>query len=562
MTKNIALFSDGTGQRGGVGYESNVWQLFHAIEHDETQLRCYGDGVGTEDFKLFKALGGGLGLGLGQNVRDLYTFLVRNYQAGDQIYLFGFSRGAFTVRLLAGMIARCGIIDIHHPDINTEKDLNKLVKAAYCTYRERGYHKSRADRFRSIYSHHPNEKQSIRFVGVWDTVDALGVPFDELREIIDRILHYSFKDKTLHPNIDFACHAVAINDERKTFHPIMWDEKNETSERIEQVWFTGVHSNVGGGYPKKELATVTLHWMMEQAKKQGLKIRAGEQETVQAEADVTGKLYDSRSGLGAYYRYLPRNLETIRQSYTNGPLKIHPSALQRVEQASNNYSPFNLTANSIKTDGSASFDSNETWDKAMQYSWDSVWWRRVSYYCFVLLTFFTLALPAFHQHIPNIESEFVYWLGGQLTFISVKLADLSGMGWLVNSTLGNNIISTFVAKPFVPIFIALVAIILLLTRTACKKTENCLASAGWATIYPGNRPKLDGELTNAGQNILLKIARLARCSSLLKGLTSIIKESFILSSVVLLWPFLVITRKIHNWLCFRGKVLKKLRSKK
>lgn len=116
MGKNIVLLSDGTGQSGGVGYETNVWRLYRALAHDDQQLCCYDDGVGSQDLKLIKAVGGAFGWGLSRNVRDLYAFVVRHWEPGDRIYLFGFSRGAFTVRLLTGLIAHCGILDLSQID--------------------------------------------------------------------------------------------------------------------------------------------------------------------------------------------------------------------------------------------------------------------------------------------------------------------------------------------------------------------------------------------------------------------------------------------------------------
>ena len=117
--KNIILSTDGTGNAGGVGHGTNVWRLHTAIDRQShltvedniRQVAFYHDGVGTQDKKILKIIGGAFGYGLKRTIKELYTFLVNNYEPGDQIYLFGFSRGAYTVRLLAGMILACGIID-------------------------------------------------------------------------------------------------------------------------------------------------------------------------------------------------------------------------------------------------------------------------------------------------------------------------------------------------------------------------------------------------------------------------------------------------------------------
>ena len=110
MNKNIILLSDGTGNGAAKRNKTNVWRLYDALDlHRDDQVAFYDDGVGSQEFLPFKLLGGAFGWGLKRNIRELYKFLCRNYKSGDRIYLFGFSRGAFTVRLLAGMIAYCGV---------------------------------------------------------------------------------------------------------------------------------------------------------------------------------------------------------------------------------------------------------------------------------------------------------------------------------------------------------------------------------------------------------------------------------------------------------------------
>ena len=366
MSKNIVLLSDGTGQRGGVGYETNVWRLYQALVHDQSQMRCYDDGVGSQDFVLFKALGGAVGMGLSRNVRDLYTFLARHYEPGDQLYLFGFSRGAFTVRLLASMIIRCGILDLNR--VSDERDLQQLVRAAYCGYRQSYFSPGLVEQFRSEYGRTdiPDDPKLIRFLGVWDTVDAIGVPFDEMRDAIDKVLRYSFRDLLLHSSVDKGCHAVSIDDTRRTFHPMMWDERLEgNDDRIQQVWFAGVHSNVGGGYPKSQMALVTLKWMLGHAMDVGLKVDAEALDDIKKAADVHGRLYDSRRGPAAYYRYLPRDMEQIRSGYTNHNLKLHPSALVRIKYATDCYSPHNLTEKCQTSAQGNPLMVNKSWREAM-----------------------------------------------------------------------------------------------------------------------------------------------------------------------------------------------------
>ena len=188
--KRIILCSDGTGNLGGKGRGTNVWKMYKAIDrHDHEacrgleQLAIYDDGVGTSDFKILKAIGGAAGWGLGRNIRDLYTALARSYEPGDILYLFGFSRGAFTIRSLAGMISRCGIID---RDKLAGKSIEDRVEEAYQLYREQESH---SEEFKKTFAvtdpeHAPDGNVRIYFVGVWDTVDAVGVPFDWMRNLI------------------------------------------------------------------------------------------------------------------------------------------------------------------------------------------------------------------------------------------------------------------------------------------------------------------------------------------------------------------------------------------
>jgi uncharacterized protein (DUF2235 family) len=135
--KNIILLSDGTGNSAASAQKTNVWRLYQALDCSEMpasgqarQIAHYDDGVGTGSFKPLALIGLALGIGVWGNVRDLYTFLCRNYEDGDRIYLFGFSRGAFTVRLLAGLIGRCGLVTWE-----TEQELLERVGAAYYAYR-------------------------------------------------------------------------------------------------------------------------------------------------------------------------------------------------------------------------------------------------------------------------------------------------------------------------------------------------------------------------------------------------------------------------------------------
>ena len=361
--KNIILCSDGTGNRGGKGQGTNVWRLHNYIDLNRhkadparpRQLSYYDDGVGTEDIRLLKVLGGAFGWGLSRNIRELYYFLVQNYEPGDNIFLFGFSRGAFTVRSLAGLIGTCGIID--RTKATSHEDLNQKVKEVYKAYRRAHREKNRdiALEFGRDYCF---KNRTIRCVGVWDTVDAIGVPFDELRTVIDRIFNISFHKHDLGDYVEHGFHALSIDDERQTFHPVMWNEKESAKVRhdgtlqdrrknsVQQVWFAGVHSNVGGGYPKQGLSYISLYWMMHKASGLGLDFEPGALEQVRRKADAMDKLYDSRSGAAFFYRYLPRDIDALcEKNCEDGKARIHFSVLERIDSQVLDYAPGNFPRN-------------------------------------------------------------------------------------------------------------------------------------------------------------------------------------------------------------------------
>lgn len=326
--RNIVLLSDGTGNGAAKRHRTNVWRLYRALDvHRPDQIACYDDGVGSQDFLLFKIIGGAFGWGLGRNVLELYRFLCRAYTEGDRIYLFGFSRGAFTVRFVADMVAEMGLVS---PESG---EFDRLTREVYLGYRYRrdpaeGHRPLQLWRWvRKLHGHisgatamvHDTEGDRVRppieFVGVWDTVDAYGLPVDELAVLWHQLISpIRFTNNRLHDGIRRAAHALAIDDERRTFHPVLWDQSREADRRrIRQVWFPGAHADVGGGYPTDDLALTTLDWMMSQVEAsdpdgQGLHFIESARDDIRRHSDWNAPQHDSRSGLGAYYRYEPRNI--------------------------------------------------------------------------------------------------------------------------------------------------------------------------------------------------------------------------------------------------------------
>ena len=366
MPKNIVLCSDGTGNTAIKGRGTNVFKLFEALDLQvcrgnssiPTQIAFYDDGVGTQQFVPLKLLGGAFGMGLGRNVRHLYTELARVYEPGDRIYLFGFSRGAFTVRCLGGMIARIGIVkggdrDEFRARVKAAyKENRRCYRLAYGRKPDPAADKQRALEFRlqnsvvdPVYA--PDGRVPIDFIGVWDTVDAVGFPIAEASEFWNRFVYpFKFPDQRLSPLVKRACHALSLDDERYTFHPTLWDGESEHPERIEQTWFAGVHTNVGGGYPKQGMSMVTLAWMMRRAEQAGLRFLPSVHQLIVELQNVNDKLYNSRSGLATYYRYKPRDLGEIRKKvHQSAPPRVHMSVVERIALGTDGYSPGNIPAN-------------------------------------------------------------------------------------------------------------------------------------------------------------------------------------------------------------------------
>ena len=359
MPKNIVICSDGTGNSAIKGRGTNVFKLFEATDlighrrdpNETPQVALYDDGVGTEHFRPVKIFAGMTGYGLSRNVKQLYKELVRIYDPGDCIFLFGFSRGAFTVRTLAGFIAMCGILDVKK--LATADALESAVNALYKVYR-----KSYRTELMKLFLGPPDPSVitafrevhclagdvPIRFMGVWDTVDAVGLPF-HVSDFINLVFYrFKFRDHILSPSVKRACHALAVDDQRHSFHPLLWREGPGDAGRIEQVWFAGAHSNVGGGYPKQGMSLVALEWMLRKAEEAGLRPLESDKLLYCEHANVDDKLYDPRAGLGIFYRWKPRDIAAICRDNHVSPT-LHLSVLERIAHGTDDYGPGNLPPN-------------------------------------------------------------------------------------------------------------------------------------------------------------------------------------------------------------------------
>jgi uncharacterized protein (DUF2235 family) len=260
MSKRIAFCADGTWD--SADKRTNVYKLFKSLTVSADQMPFYDDGVGADGNPILKLLGGAFGTGLWKKIKEGYTKIAHVYEAGDPLFLFGFSRGAFTARSLAGMIAACGL--------PTENFTDDLVETAFSAYRDKNNRQALLQKLKDCNMY----PAKITMVGVWDTVGSLGIP--AAVGAVDPIA-YGFLDTGLNPAILNAYHALAIDEKRAEFPPTLWTSAPAPGQTMEQVWFCGVHSDIGGGEPDDlpgttALSDITLGWMMSKASALGLQV--------------------------------------------------------------------------------------------------------------------------------------------------------------------------------------------------------------------------------------------------------------------------------------------------
>ena len=333
MTKRLVICADGTWNRPEEDLQkdvpTNVLRLARAIRplagDGLPQHVFYDWGIGSYHNAI---IGGVTGQGIHKNIMDAYRYIVQNFTPGTDIYLFGFSRGAYTVRCLCGLINNCGIL---------KRIDARLIQQAFEHYKKTGTAWSpsgaKSVEFRKAHSH---ESREIRFVGAWDTVGALGVPFS-LMGLFDR--KDEFYDTKLGSNVRVARHALAIDERREDFEPTLWKARDGLD--LEQMWFAGSHSDVGGGYPADDQGRFAsdspLQWMVQQAGKAGLDIE--EHLPAGIKPSATAGLHNSRRHVFRFSKPLIRNLTP-----DNIKMKIHPSVDERW-RLDPDYRPPNLRLN-------------------------------------------------------------------------------------------------------------------------------------------------------------------------------------------------------------------------
>ena len=353
--KNIVIFSDGTGQEGGLKHEgenkgnTNIHKIFSMLEdRTNSQVAFYDQGLGTG---LRKISGSIFGAGISKNILECYQFISDQYQVGDRIFLFGFSRGATTVRSLAGFIALFGILPHSRPEV---------AKWAYDIYKESDP-ETRKKAALEFLQRNNTVYCNIEFVGVWDTVSALGVPSRSANAFGHKnpLSGTMFHDLKIPYCVHHAYHAMAIDEQRTIFKPELWktnfegnseprvippdlrnipmdefdkwfnDHKAPNTKDIEQtvkqVWFCGVHTDVGGGYKSQGLSDIPLGWMLGRAKEHGLKTYPFH--GVEFDEDVEAVMHNSRLTWKDKIAYGKGDRQWDAATY--GKPIIHASVLER-----------------------------------------------------------------------------------------------------------------------------------------------------------------------------------------------------------------------------------------
>ena len=381
--RNIVLCFDGTWNSDDRASPTNVVKTYQALP-DATaagtpQIGYYDRGVGTGRFDRVR--GGVVGLGLARNVEIAYVWLSSNYRPGDRLFLFGYSRGAYTARSLAGLIGLCGVPDPERCAA-AGQPVELVARQGMAVYRQRsgaardaaaGRHVEQfslgaagtarapaadrgpvaagpaaadsaavsddagefappaADSGPTAAAAAADEPRAVHFIGVWDTVGALGVPVTWLNWIGAR--RHRFHDVRLDRHIRHACHAVAIDEQRRPFAPTLWTNRPAPGQEVAQLWFPGVHGDVGGGLPGAALSDRALLWMWAKAHAAGLALRP---EAVRDLApDELGPQGDSMSVVyrlwGRYDRPIGERNEDGRPLVTGEG--VHFSAARRLAAA-------------------------------------------------------------------------------------------------------------------------------------------------------------------------------------------------------------------------------------
>ena len=485
--KTVVLFADGTGNSSAKLFKTNVWRMYQAVDlgpsrsGNPVQTAYYDNGVGTQSVKVLAILAGIFGIGLKANVLRLYRFACRNGTDDCQFFCFGFSRGAFTIRLVAAMLAKYGLVEyrteaeLNARSLDTFRDfmsdnnpnVTKFVGRFGRWVRDAALVPWRILRYGGRRNTRPTYRPArVRFIGVWDTVAAYGGPIAEItRGIDDYLWPLTMTDSCLNEKVEIARHALSLDDERDAFQPVLWDEvdwhakaakahprseakRQAYRDRLKQVWFAGMHSDVGGGYPDESLSYVSLVWMMHEAEQAGLRLLEEHKNAVAILSNSLGPIHNSRGGLGVYYRPQPRKIaaflhpnsgmdyETETLSLRDPVLgelpkpphgvllgcRVHESVAARLVLGTDDYAPATLPAlisvEPYSPDASAGGSPvvgpdviarltarDDDWYARQERIWDFVLLRRIAYFAAVAATIGLLTMPLWVHGWPYPEGQ-------------------------------------------------------------------------------------------------------------------------------------------------------------
>jgi uncharacterized protein (DUF2235 family) len=360
--KRIVVLIDGTWDEEGIGIDTNVAKLdpaygkrnkplIKAAAADGTRQNVfYHAGVGTEPDFIKKILGGAIGAGLKKIIQECYEAIVERYEHGDEIYIFGFSRGAFAARALAGLIGASGI-----RRQNDETGFEVVWKHYRVTPGARAAPQSLGDRkaidaYNTLARNGIHQDRAIKCVGVWDTVGSYGIPAGFGLGRVARywtLLRLGFHDTRFGDHIDVGLHAVAIDEKRRPFVPTFWTMPKDGHPRgiVELTWFAGVHGNLGGGYPDSGLSDEALAWMISRVEVlTGLEFDAANVQSL-LRPDIGGEVYDSSKGwwldeLSPHLRVVLSPVAICHGYFFNSPdsaevhidERVHASVLNKLNQ--------------------------------------------------------------------------------------------------------------------------------------------------------------------------------------------------------------------------------------
>lgn len=315
--KHLFVCCDGTWNaptdlHDGVPVPTNVVRTYNALAPTAplsagsvAQLRYYHPGIGAGATIWRRLWDGAFGSGIAEQIQSAYKFLADHFNPGDRVFLLGFSRGAYTVRSLAGMLNRVGLVDrASWPEVGAAYQIYRLGTTEAAHARLSRLKASVGSRLRDI---------PIDVIGVWDTVGALGIPIPRhVAWLLPGLRNNRFHDTTLSPHVLNAFQVLAIDERRASFSPTLWEESPPpaTTQHVEQVWFPGVHSDVGGGYRETGLSDASLSWMLGKLLAAGAGLDASL--TAQLKPDPLGVLHDSFRGFFALGGSQPRSIPSLQ----------------------------------------------------------------------------------------------------------------------------------------------------------------------------------------------------------------------------------------------------------